>query len=183
MLHSTLHLHLSHLADALIQSDLQIGAFTLWHNFVILAVFIGHVNMTDLANIPCLVMLLAAPGWIWMHMDVHYISQMSGKCQYSLSCCPAPNFPKGNSDKRHVVFIKILEYSHEILSPIGWNRSYRHPKDSDKCASPVSLWLCLHFMVHQQPQTSKLPAKQACKNCTLPSYSSGGWACSSSLSL
>jgi hypothetical protein len=26
-----LHLHLSHLADALIQSDLQIGAFTLWH--------------------------------------------------------------------------------------------------------------------------------------------------------
>jgi hypothetical protein len=25
----TLHLHLSHLADALIQSDLQIGAFTL----------------------------------------------------------------------------------------------------------------------------------------------------------
>jgi hypothetical protein len=27
----TLHLHLSHLADALIQSDLQIGAFTLWH--------------------------------------------------------------------------------------------------------------------------------------------------------
>jgi hypothetical protein len=26
----TLHLHLSHLADALIQSDLQIGAFTLW---------------------------------------------------------------------------------------------------------------------------------------------------------
>ena len=26
-----IHLHLSHLADALIQSDLQIGAFTLWH--------------------------------------------------------------------------------------------------------------------------------------------------------
>jgi hypothetical protein len=28
--HLHLHLHLSHLADALIQSDLQIGAFTLW---------------------------------------------------------------------------------------------------------------------------------------------------------
>jgi hypothetical protein len=29
MLHLYLHLHLGHLADALIQSDLQIGAFTL----------------------------------------------------------------------------------------------------------------------------------------------------------